>query len=240
MKKIFAALFSVFMVFSQADAQKTINDPNAIAVEVQGFHSIEVSNAFDVYISQGTVEALAISASDIKYRDHINVEVKNGVLKISYDRKGGFINVLRNDKMDLKAYISVKNIEKLVASGACNVYVEGVIKTDNLKLILSGATDLKGRLEVSRLTANLSGASHAKVGGTAAQLDVDASGASHFNGYDLSTEICQASASGASKVQITVHKELSAKVSGASDVLYRGDGVIREVKTSGASRISKS
>lgn len=240
MNKIFVAFFVVFMIISRADAQKTINDPHAVPVDVQGFHSIEVSHAFDVYISQGHDEAVAISASDIKYRDNIKVEVKNGVLKISFDKKGGWFGGLRGDKMDLKAYISIKNIEKLTASGACNVYFEGAIKADNLKLILSGASDLKGKLDVKKLSVSISGASHAKVGGAAAQLDVDASGASHFNGYDLSTDICNASASGASKVQITVHKELSAKASGASDVLYRGDGVIREVKTSGASRISKS
>jgi len=36
-----------------------------------------------------------------------------------------------------------------------------------------------------------------------------------------------------------VNKELSARASGASDIHYKGDGLIREIKTSGASNISK-
>ena len=48
-----------------------------------------------------------------------------------------------------------------------------------------------------------------------------------------------ASASGASDIKITVNKELSAHASGASDVRYKGNGVIRDLKSSGSSSVSK-
>ena len=57
-------------------AQKTINDPNAEARQVSGFRSISVSNSFEVYISQGTEEGLAISASKEEYRRKIETKVE--------------------------------------------------------------------------------------------------------------------------------------------------------------------
>jgi hypothetical protein len=77
------------------------------------------------------------------------------------------------------------------------------------------------------------------VSGTAVQLKVEASGASDFKGYDLVTDVCHASASGASDIKITVNKEISAHASGASDVRYKGNGVIRDLKSSGSSSVSK-
>jgi hypothetical protein len=75
--------------------------------------------------------------------------------------------------------------------------------------------------------------------GSVGQLNVEASGASDFKGFDLAVDFCTAKASGASDIKITVNKELSAEASGASDVRYKGSGLIRDIKTSGASSISK-
>ena len=72
--------------FSAVIAQKTVNDPNAEKRNVSGYHAIEVGGGIDLYLSQGE-EAVAVSASETKYRDRIKTEVKNGVLKIWYDHK---------------------------------------------------------------------------------------------------------------------------------------------------------
>ncbi len=74
----------------------------------------------------------------------------------------------------------------------------------------------------------------------AGKLNVEASGASDFKGFDLVTDYCDVRASGASGIRITVNKELSAHASGASDIKYKGDGLIRDLKTGGASSVSRS
>ncbi len=75
--------------------------------------------------------------------------------------------------------------------------------------------------------------------GTAEKLSIEANGASSFKGFDFAANYCDAHASGASDITITVNKELSARATGASDVHYKGNGVIRDIKTSGASSVSK-
>ena len=214
-----------------------VNDPNAEVRQAKDYHGINVSNAFDVYITQGNEEAVAVSAAEVKHRERIKVEVKAGILYIGYDADGKMNWGSGNKK--LKAYISFRQIDQLRISGACDVFISGTLKADALSINQSGASDLKGKLDVNKLTVDLSGASDISVTGIATQLSVEASGASDFKGYDLVTDICNAKASGASDVKITVNKELSAQASGASDVRYKGNGVIRDLKSSGSSSVSK-
>jgi hypothetical protein len=239
MKKLLFVL-TLFVLSASVHAQLTVNDPNAEVREAKNFHAISVSNAFDVFISQGNEEAVAVSAADQKYRDEIKVEVNNGVLKIGLKDEGKFWKGWNGDKMKLKAYISFKNIDRLSASGACDVRVQGTINADDLEIRLSGASDLKeGKFNAKTLNVDISGASDVTISGTAGQLKIEASGASDIKGFDLVVDYCDVHASGASSISITVNKELSARASGASDIHYRGDGLIREIKTSGASSISK-
>lgn len=214
---------------------QTVNDPNAEIREAKNFHGIFLSSAFDVYLTQGNEEAVAVSASDQKYKERIIVEVRNGVLYLGYDYKGSW----GNDNHKLKAYISFKQIDRLKISGACDVVMTGVLQAKDLQLELSGASDMKGRLDVEKLTVELSGASDISLSGKTKEMDIVASGASTLKGFDLSADRCNAHASGASDIRITVNKELTAQASGASDVRYKGDAVVREVRSSGSSNIRK-
>ena len=239
MKKFLVLFALASAVLVNAQAQKTINDPNVEVRNVSSFHAIRVSDAIDLYLSQSDNEVVAVSASEPKYRDRIKTSVENGVLKIWFDNDNDW-KLWNSDKKKLKAYVSFKTLDKLTASGASDVRVDGTIKANSLTINLSGASDFKGAIEATDLIINQSGASDATVtGGKAGSIKVDVSGASDFNGYDLMAESCYAEASGASEISINVSKELSARASGASRVSYRGSGVVTSVKSSGASSINK-
>ena len=237
MKKIFI-LLTVLTAGFQLQAQKEFNDQNAELRNVKGFHAIKISDAIDLYLSQSNEEVVAVSASETKYRDRIKTTVENGVLKIWFDQEGwSWWKNSGNKKM--KAYVSFKTLDKLHASGASDVRVTGVIKSDDLDLNLSGASDFKGSVDVNILTIDQSGASDIDITGKAVNLKAEASGASDLKGYNLETENCTAHASGASDIQITVNKELNAHASGASGIYYKGTAVIKELHSSGASSVSK-
>ncbi len=238
MKKIQVMLMTM-LVSAALFAQKTINDPNAEARAVGSFHAIRVSNAFEVYISQGGEDAVAISASKPEYKEKIITKVENGVLIIRFENDKKFWNALKGDRQRLKAYISVKKIDKLDVSGACDVFFEEGLSAEELVVNLSGASNMKGKIDAKKLNVDISGASDATISGNAADLKVEASGASDFKGFEMVTNYCDARATGASSVAITVNKELSAHASGASSVRFKGEGLIRDIKTSGASNVSR-
>ena len=238
MKKIQVMLMGLLMS-AVLFAQKTINDPNAEARTVGSFHAIRVSNAFDVYISQGVEDAVAISASKPEYKAKIITKVENGVLIIRFEDDKKFWRGWNSDRQKLKAYISIKKIDKLDISGACDVFFEEGLSAEELVVNLSGASDMKGKIDAKKLIVDINGASDATISGNAADLKVEASGASDFKGFDLVTNYCDARATGASSVNITVNKELSAHASGASSVRFKGEGLIRDIKTSGASNVTR-
>lgn len=139
----------------------------------------------------------------------------------------------------MKAYVSARSLDKIEASGASDVVLMSPFSGKYLHLVLSGASDFKGEVKLDSLNMDLSGASDVHIKGTATAVVIESSGASDVKGYDLVAETCTASASGASDVNITVNKELNAHASGASDIYYRGDAVIRNIHTSGASNVGK-
>ena len=238
MKKIQVMLMAM-LVSGVLFAQKTINDPNAEPRNLSGFHAIKISNAFTVYISQGNEDAVAISASKPEYKAKIITKVENGVLIIRFDEDKKFWKGWNGDKQKLTAYISIKKIDRLDVSGACDVYFEEGLSAEGLSVDLSGASDMKGKIEAKTLKVDISGASSATISGNAATLDIEASGASDFKGYELVSNYCDARASGASSVNITVNKELNANASGASSVRFKGEGLIRDIKTSGSSNVTR-
>ena len=237
MKKI-QVMLMVMLVSTVLFAQ-TINDANAEPRNLSGFHVIKISNAFTVYISQGNEDGVAISASKAEYRDKIITKVENGVLIIRFDDDKKFWKGWNGDKQKLKAYISVKKIDRLDVSGACDVFFEEGLSAEDFTVRLSGASDLKGKIDAKKLSFDISGASDATISGNAAELSVEVSGASDFKGFDMTTNYCNAEASGASSVNITVNKELNAKASGASSVRFKGEGLIRDIKTSGSSNVTR-
>jgi hypothetical protein len=235
MKKLQLLLVALSIVF--AVKAQNVNDANAEKRNVGSFHGIHLSSAFDVYLTQGNDEAVAVSASETKWRDRIKTEVKNGILYIGYESEGRW----GSGNKKLKAYISFKQLDELHVSGACDVFTSGEINASDLEIKLSGASDLKTKVSVTnKLTVELNGASDITVGGKTTELSVEASGASSFRGFDLSADNCDARASGASDIKITVNRQLSAHATGASDVHYKGEGMIKDLHSSGSSSVSKS
>jgi len=234
MRKISITILATSLALA-AFSQKTINDPNAQKRQVPSFTGIEVGGGIDLYLSQGT-EAVAVSASETKYRDNIKTEVKNGILHIYYDANSNFHVEWGNRK--LKAYVSFKNLDQLEGSGGSDIKVDGTITVPRLSLHVSGGSDFDGKVNINDLKIDASGGSDVDISGTAKELRVDASGGSDFKGYELITDNTTVDASGGSDIYITVNKELNATSSGGSDIHYKGNGLIRNINGS-SSNIKK-
>lgn len=216
-------------------AQNIVYDENAEVRTVDKFNGIEVSGAVSLYLSQGNVTGVAVSAGDEKYNNKIKTQVRDGVLRISVE--GGVWNGFNWTNRKLRAYVTVTDINRLEVSGASYVSISGTLKSDEIKMDISGASEVKGIVNVSKLDMDISGASVAKLAGTVSEGMIDASGACKVNSYDLVFDKCKASSSGASNIRVTVNGELNADATGGSDIYYKGAGVARSLNTSGGASI---
>jgi Putative auto-transporter adhesin, head GIN domain len=231
---LFVAILMVIITSACTQTtKKMVFDGAAEDRNLAGFTSINVSNAFDVYISQGTEDAVGVSADSQDATKNIKTHVSGGVLYISFENKGWWN--WKNNK--LKAYVTVKNLEKLTVSGACNVSFVDAITSNYLHISVSGASDIKGSVKVNSLKVGASGASNISLSGKATNTDFNVSGACSIKSLDLVTDNCTVVASGASNVKLTINQYLKANVSGASDIRYKGTVSRFETRTSGASDI---
>jgi hypothetical protein len=236
MKKIYVILGLLFFVSAGYGQTELVVDPAAeMRTLGASFNAISISGSIDVYLTQSGTEAIAISAAEEKYKAGIKTVVENNTLKIYFEGEKGF--GVKNKK--LKAYVSFTTLQQLNASGASDIFVVGKITTDQLDMKLSGASDFKGAVAVGSFNLLLSGASDAKISGTASNASITTHGASDVDAYGLVTDYCEANASGASDINITVNKELVAHAKGSSDISYRGTGAIKEMHRSGASAVGK-
>jgi hypothetical protein len=218
--------------------QLLVKAPNVQKRVVGPFHAIHVSNAIDLVLKQGNEDGVAVSAMDVALRDRIITRVENGVLLIYFETKGFHMNWVWTDRK-IKAFVSFKMLDELTASGSSDMYVDGSIQSDNLKIDLSGSSDFKGAVKVGQLGLSQSGSSDVKIQGSATNLRIGLSGASDVKGYDLVVDNCTIDASGSSDVYITVNKELRVAASGSSDVHYKGEAEVVNVRSSGSSSVSK-
>lgn len=239
MKKIgllgMSILFSLLVL-----AQKQINDPMAQVRNVSGYHAIKVSTGIKVYLTQGKTEAVAVSATKAEYRDKIITRVENGVLKIYYDQEAlNFWKSLRTRDKDPIAYVSVVDLNGLDINSGASIHTEGALSGDKLSLDVSSGASFTGEVKFNTMDVDQSSGSVVRISGTASDLKVEGSSGSSFHGYDLAVGTCDANVSSGAGAQVTMNKEMSAKASSGGSISYKGDGVIRNVKTGSGGSVSK-
>ena len=176
------------------------------------------------------------SASQCNAGDTVTLTIYRGGAETFEAMAAGAADVIL-DATSLVSAGRTKGVSSKVVANAAMGYFGWQLMT--LAKSTLGASDLKGKIDVKKLSVDLSGASDITISGNAAQLDIEASGASDFRGFDLVTDVCDVRASGASDIKITVNVSLSAHASGASDVRYKGNGKITDIKSSGSSSVSK-
>jgi hypothetical protein len=199
--------------------------------QLDSFSGLDVGGAFKVFLTQGDKEFVIVEA-DENLLDVISTEVRGNtlVIKTTEDIR---------DSEALNIYLTFKDLDNMEISGACHLSAENKMKFENLDLDCSGASDVELKLAATKLTMDFSGASQIELYGSAETVDLDLSGASSFDGYDLEADIYFVDVSGASHAKIFVNKELSAEVSGAAGLKYKGDPVIKEHDVSGAGSMKK-
>ena len=255
---LFAILLLAGFALNAQEKTSIVYDENAQLRKVSSFTAISVSSAIDLYLTQSNKNEVAVSASNDEIRDHIVTEVVGGTLIIRLGDKGTWFSWKKWGNYKTKAYVSIKDIDALTASGASNVHLVNTIESPKMRIKLSGASDFRGNIKAGVLLYQLTGASDYKGEVNATSIDIDGSGASNIELTgtvdDLAVEVSGASdaklynlmakgailhASGASHVNANVTEILRASSSGASDINYRGNPNVKESTTSGASNIRR-
>ena len=238
MKQIILSLFTLCSLATFAQENTVVQDANAVKRTLTAsFSAISVSDGVDLFLTQGSEESLAVSASDEKYLERFKTEVENGVLKIYYDTKG--INLGINGKKKLKAWVSFKTLEKITASSGADVTAKSDIAVNSLTMKFSSGSHFVGKVNTKELAVDQNSGSGITISGKSEKIRVEGSSGSIFKGYELAVDYCDAKASSGAGVHITINKELSAKANSGGGIRYKGDALIREININSGGIVKK-
>ena len=160
---------------------------------VDDFNALVVSGARDVILLQGDNFTVEVE-TDANIQEYITLEVKNSTLYF------GFSNNKIKKYKELKYYVTAPEYVNIKSSGASNVSSTGVLSGDNLKLNVSGASDVNLKVDYKNIITKISGASDVTLFGSTISSVVESSGASEFHGKDLQTTSSVVNASGPAHV----------------------------------------
>ncbi len=204
-------------------------------VIVKSFTKLDVRSQFDVYLTQGDKEELKIKTYE-SIMPYVDVDQRNGQLMVSLDKKLNNIKWLNRDHI-LEVHITVKELERVELSGACDLYMMTPLVTEDLKISASGASDLDlMKIEGKNIKIITSGASDIDDGDfDVKKLYINASGASDGN-IKVVAEVLDMIASGASDFDIDVNvEELGISAHGSSDFDAKGKSRTFVINVSGSS-----
>ena len=203
----------------------------SVAIE----NRIDITGPFQVYLTFSDTEESIIVEANENLHTYIDIENKNGWLKINTQK---YINITNSDRV-MNIYITTKNINEYQLEGASSISLENELYADNLSIELSGASNFTGNIYTKSLYATLLGASKIDVSGNTELLDINAEGACSVKNFHLETTQLEAKLNGGSEVYSSVSESLKVRAHGGSNVYYKGNGVIQSQDLSGGSSIKK-
>jgi hypothetical protein len=202
---------------------------------ISSFKTLHLSVAADVYLSTGDHAAVKIEG-DNNLLKFVDVEQTGDVVTIR--ARDGFNLIPTND---LKVYVTNPAYDKIEASGACNIESQNKLTSpDGLEMHMSGAGNIKLEVDAPRVEARLSGAGNISLKGQTKDVKLTLSGAGNAHCYDLLAENTDVNISGFGSAEVYASVKLSASVSGAGNVDYKGNATDVEQHVSGAGGVHKA
>ncbi len=239
MKRLFILSLLGVIIFSSCREVlgKRIRGNGSVKTETRSigqFNNVHVSGSIDVYVRQDSNTSVKVEA-DENLLEYVIVENDGGTLSI-HQREGVNLKPTRS----IKVYVSGNSFRHFKASGACDIFGENKITSDeSISIDLSGASDIKMELKAPGVDAELSGAGTISLSGETKDFTVDGSGSTDVKCYELLAENVNVSLSGAGDAQVFASVKLDVEVSGAANVKYKGNPVISR-QISGAGGVKKA
>jgi len=195
---------------------------------VSGFDRFDAGGAFNIFLTQGSIESLIIEA-DENLIPLIITEVRGGKLYIETKEN------IRHSKT-LNLYLTFKELKKMDISGACEITSADNLTFENLEIEGSGASEIDLKLTAVKLSCDFSGASEIDLAGSADECSMDMSGASELDAFGFVVKNYEIDLSGAGEANIHVTGSLKAEVSGAASIRYEGNPKV-DSRISGAGSV---
>ncbi len=223
-------------------------------MDFRDFTHVDAGYACEVEIARSDSYSISITAGDNLIKS-VKVNKQDGTLRIrrTLSSLRGLI------PGTYQAKITMPVLDRLDLSGASKGTVSGFSSKGNfssslkgasflamldmsagdIKFELVGASKVTGQAKGADAEFHLSGASRLELEGSANKIVIEAAGASHVDLARFHVSGAKVRLSGASHTTLNIDGQLDASLSGASKLYWLGTPVMGDMKTAGASTISR-
>ncbi|MBM3708699.1 MAG: DUF2807 domain-containing protein [Actinobacteria bacterium] len=198
--------------------------------DIKNFTNLIIRCIANLEISQSDEESVMIEALPSSI-NKIKTEIDNEKLTVGYT----WLGYLWPRKINL--YIKLKKLKGIYAYGAADIKSEG-IKTDKIKLQISGAGKIVMALESKEMVARIYGAGTLLLTGYTDQESVRINGAGDLNAEGFKAREASIIITGAGSAKVDAEQALDIRISGAGEVYYKGNPQINQ-HISGAGKVYK-
>ena len=181
--------------------------------QVSNFTGIDASSVFDITVTKGNTESLAIEAGD-NVMPYVRSEVHDGVLHLYLDGSNKLKNIT-----GLKAFVVMKNLDSVSLSGACKLTANDAFSPGKFSADCSGASGMTVNVNTGQLSLEASGASNIMINANVTgDTKLNMSGASKIRG-NLKASGVTFNSSGVCSIELTGSAtDFKMDVSGTSKV----------------------
>jgi len=213
---LFSLLFPLFAFAADSKATTQMRD-------AKDFHAISVSGGFKITLVPGPysvkIQALPNQLNSVK------TTVNSGTLHIHFEAGELLNHVQKPILLEITAPVT----DEIHASGV--VELLGIVSPDStFALHVSGGVDANlAGMKTTTLIIEASGGAQVKLNGTTKNLRVNASGACELDLQNLKSSTASIDGSGVVHLKVFASQELSANVSGASELEVSGNPTKRAI-----------
>ena len=239
--RIIAAAAIIFTVVVSASCRVNIihgeGNKKTTQVTTEVFNSIDISVPAELTVQVQDGQPYTVKMEGYEnLLAHLSAKVNHGQLILSSDVNSGWMT---DDADKIKITVTTPSLSAFDASGATDAVIHGNLTGNDFKMELSGATKvIIDNVNVANFTSETSGASKIEInGGSVANASFEISGAGKLSAFPLQAKSVSIQISGAGKGQVTATEKLTAGVSGAASIRYKGHPVVTQ-DVSGAASIA--
>jgi len=201
-----------------------------ITVELDNFNEAQISKGLKVNFTQSDENKAIITGNS---RNEVDLQVKNGVLKISVNLD----HLWNEDNTIVNIYF--KQLLSIEAKQNAKIDLCGRIKQPMLKIRVQEGSDVKANIDVENLYASVVTGGNLFIIGKANKQEIDVKAAGDFKGENLIGSDVEVSITGGGTASIFAKSYVKAKVRAGGTVYIYGNPQKIDEKTTFGGTIKK-
>lgn len=200
---------------------------------VAAFDKINIGGVMNVYLEQSDVESVTVEA-DKNIIPYITTSVKDNELLIGIKD-----NTEIKKSKKLNVYVSLRNISKLDIGSVGNVECKNTLHLSSLKLDNSSVGDVSLKLDCSNFNAMITSVGNTILSGKADEAGISVEGVGNLKAFDFAAGILKIKNSGVGNAKVSAVREIYLELEGVGNITYKGDPVVKQLKSDGVGKIKK-